>query len=261
MSGFGYAIAGAMQGLGKGIVEDAIAKRDFAFREAEAQNNQRRALELDNNQNANLMAREEANRSFETVEKERGRQFEASENEKQRRQYLNDEEGNVNVIEGDKARPVMGADGKPLRGTPKGGDRETDFDKRYRLGLELYGDKKKAADFASGVRDTSPEKREDMAQELAKARSQSPLGGIDSKKFDSELERARKELEALFSSDTRRTPESEATGSESEPGSKAKVDALDEKIIKQKYPDAQKAPDGNWYIKKPDGRYERVVAG
>lgn len=226
MSGFGFAIAGALSGLGKGIVEDAIATRDQAFKEAEAQANHRRAIELDNNQNANLSAREERDRAFRAEQDAEERKFRADEGEKNRslqgRQYGEDENGNTIIIEGDKAKPVIGADGNPVRIRPKG-QSETDFDKKYRLGMEIYGDKEAAANFAAGIKAPSAADKEKMAMDLAEKRSQSPLGGVDSKKFDSELERARKELDALFASDTRRKPAAEATGTESEPGSGAKA--------------------------------------
>ena len=240
---FGYAAAGAIEGYGRSVMSNALALREAAFKEAEEQRAHSRLVE-----------RDESTRKFTAEESAKDRDFRSKEGAEARRvsgsQLLNDESGNLVSVFDSKATPVTDAEGKPVKGTTAK-QTKTDFDRKYELALEIFGgDKKKALDVANGVRAATPAQAERLAQDMAKSLSRKDFqGNFDPKEFDQQLTAARKKIQELFSDE-----------GEGEKSSRDRISALEEKAVIAKFPNAKKAPDGNWYIPKPGGGFQKVVA-
>jgi hypothetical protein len=99
----GYAAAGALSGYGKGIVDEAKARREEALRELE---------------HSRLMQREQMDRDFRSSENEKSRQFQASENEKTRTaqgDVMTLEDGTAALRQGSTVTPITGEGGKPVK--------------------------------------------------------------------------------------------------------------------------------------------------
>ncbi len=194
MSLLGYAIGGALEGYGKSVMNDAIAMREAAFKEAEAQRNHARDMERVTTVAGLNEQAAEKDRSFREKEGQLNR-------EAQGRQLVNDDTGGLFSVSGDKASPVKDPEGKQVSGIVRGsGGNRTDFDKKLEIARKVFdGDEKKALDYATGRKATTPEQRERLAQGLAESLSRDDFSGrVDPEKFRENLEKARKEMEDLF---------------------------------------------------------------
>ena len=157
MSLLGFAAAGAMEGIGKGMIENAKAVRDERMKEIERQHQLQRdeasrahAKSMQDDSQAHSSGLQQAgqrhaegmqerSQGFQSTEAEKTRAHSASEGDKTRTsqaertldsegEYRTDEEGNTYRVRDDKAKPVTTEDGKPvtgLRRTPKDGDAVT----------------------------------------------------------------------------------------------------------------------------------------
>jgi hypothetical protein len=114
MAGFGMILGGAVKGYGEGVLAEAQAKRKAALDAIEAERQDRRIAE-----DREFRSREaEIGRTAQSEENEKQRQFSAGENEKNRSTqgtYSTTDDGSSVFVQGDKAKPVTGEDGKPVK--------------------------------------------------------------------------------------------------------------------------------------------------
>lgn len=96
-TGAGFVLGGALKGVGDAWMKDIMASREEA-RDAIA--------------NDRLVAREEADRAFRASEGEKNRQAQRE----NQGQYATGAGGETYRLQGDKATPVTGPDGKPIKG-------------------------------------------------------------------------------------------------------------------------------------------------
>lgn len=154
MGGLGHVLAGAMQGFGKGIENEANALREQAIEEARQAREDRRAAE-DRSFRSQEATREMNYRSSE-AEKERGwRTKEAiADNDRMtarqraerdaQESEIAGEDGTVYVRRGDKATTVKDENGNPVRGATRSrrgltgseGMSDTEWRQRYAAGME-----------------------------------------------------------------------------------------------------------------------------
>ena len=195
--------------------------RDEAYKEASEGRAHGRQLERDRNEMAFRESEGDKNRAA---------------NAANAAELVSDEEGNLVSVYGDKATNVT-RDGKPMKGISAKSSR-TDLQLKLEIANKLYpDDPKKAFAIANGEKRVSPVDIEKLAQDGAKTDL-----GIDEKR----LEKLRADYTKLF-------------GEDGEPVSSIKK--LDEKSVKEQFPDARQGPDGNWYVPKPSGGWRRVTVG
>jgi hypothetical protein len=231
---FGYLAGGALEGYGKAMQENAIAMRNEAFREAEAQRNHLRLLERDRIDREATAAESEKSRAFMAAENEKGRQP---------RSTIVGEDGTLMDIAGSKATQITDQNGNPVKGNrlggSSGGSGTSVFDRKLALALEITGgDKEKAFNMASG-KTAGLAERERIANQFAdRVTPKDPFGNRDSKQYEENLARARKQLSDLFDD------------GEDQKSSRQRIEEIDEKALKAEYPDAYKGADGQWYVKR-----------
>lgn len=208
MAGLGAALGmmlgGGMEGYGKAVQDDAIALRDSKLRMLEREQANKMQIE-----------RDEADRAFRREEGDKNRSV-------QSRQYLNDgSTGATMMVEGDSAKPVLTQDGSPLRASKT--QNKTDFDKKLEIGMEIFdGDRKRAAEYAAGIRGADAQDMEKMAQDLAKSRA-TGVAGLDGKRFDEELPKAREEIRSILGSESKTTSATSSSGSQLPPPNAAQI--------------------------------------
>jgi hypothetical protein len=254
-SAIGYAVGGAMEGLGKGMVANALQLREEAILDLR---HRYRMEEIGASQS--FTAKEnELQRQFNAEESQTDREFRAGEgelnraatleaNKRSNTELIETEDGLSAVVDGE-ATPVT-ENGKRIKKLLSSKN-ATDFDKKLALYNAIYPDDPETAlEKAQGNNST----REDRARMIISATDAFlPEYGATKEQRESARQQAMEWVDTLLGTST--VPDKKADTTVKP----APVEA-GEQAIKRQYPNARKARDGKWYVQDENGKWRPVEA-
>lgn len=118
MAGFGMILGGALQGYGNNILEQAKARREAALKFLEQQMADERQTKRDEREMEFRRSESQTDRDFRAKEGKLDRDARAAEFSQEQAgkgEYGTTQDGGSVFIQGGKARPVTGQDGKPVK--------------------------------------------------------------------------------------------------------------------------------------------------